>query len=156
MTGPVLIKFGVAASEVNVGYSEDGVPIDVQAYFDPIPSDDFGGRVGPPSDSQIVGGIAVVNIPLTKYEKTVIEKLSSFQASSVGTAGVFPTLGSFIRQDSIAKSLVLAGVNETITFSTAYLRRNFEFNAGLKWRRYMLGFECWMATASGRVLYTIA
>lgn len=151
MAGPVDITFDAVA----VGKSEDGVQINIQPFFDNIPCDDYGGRAGPPSDAQILGAIATVDCALSKYEKAVAEKLSSYQSSTSSTAGVLPTIGSFIRQDSIAKALLLDGTVQNLTFATAYLKRNYEMNAGTKWRRIVLGWECWMDAAATRVLFTI-
>ncbi len=158
MNGPVVVTW----NSVQLGFSEDGVQINIQPFFDQIPSDDFGGRAGPPSDSQILAAIATVDVALSKYDKAEVDKLTSYKAG--GAVGVLPPIGSFIRQDGLSAALLLDGVLEDLTFATAYLRRNQEFNSGTKWRRYVIGWECWvnatdlgsLSSLQNRTLFTQA
>lgn len=145
-SGPVVVTWNA----IQLGFSEDGARISVIPRYSEIPSDDFGGREGYPTDAQFMGAIASIQLPLTKYVKSVCDALSRFNAAGVvaspvaGNHGLLPPIGTFVRQDSLAASLLLDGVNEDITFATAFLRQNFEINSGTKWRTYMVGFECWM------------
>ncbi len=139
MTGPVVVTWNA----LPLGLSEDGVPVVIEPFYDNIPSDDFGGRAGPPSDAQLLGAIARIDVPLSKYDKAEVDKLSAFKSG--GSVGVLPAIGSFVRQDGLYAALLLNGVYEDLTFATAFLRRAMEFNSGTKWRRYVIGFECWMS-----------
>jgi hypothetical protein len=108
VAGPVLVKFGdTAADVVSLGYTRDGVSIRVEPRWIDIPSDDYGGEAGAPSDVQLVGGIALINAELTKFEDAEVEKLTAWSSAATtgvfaGTAGVFPTIGSLIHQDSLS------------------------------------------------------
>lgn len=138
MVGPVVVNF---ASD-DLGYSEDGIGITFQPFYDNIASDDFGGRAGPPADAQLLGVIATIDISLTKYEKAEVDQLiASFRSN--GQNGISPPVGSFVRQDVLGGILLLKGINEHLSFPFAYLKRNQEINSGTKWRRYTLGFEAW-------------
>lgn len=156
-SGPVVVTW----NEIQLGYSEDGCNVTVQPYFDQVKSDDFGGRAGPSADEQVLAGEATIDIPLTKYVKAELDKLSAFKKA--GTAGVFPPIGSFVRQDALFATLLLAGVNDQHQFLQAYLHRAYEFNSGTKYRRYMVGFKCGinqtdynaLSSPQNRTLFTI-
>lgn len=146
-SGPVVISFGAnVGGLVQLGFSEDGIKGVLQPFFDNVSSDDNGGRAGPPSDSQLLGAIATIDSEFSKYIKAEMDKLSSFKVG--GTAGVLPPVGSFVRQDGLGGVLRLSGINDTFTFNFAFVRRNFEFNTGTKYRRYLVGWECWMDRAN--------
>lgn len=142
-SGPVVPAFGVQGNMIQMGFSEDGCRLTVQPFFDNVHSDDFGGRAGPPSDSQLLGGVGIIRIEFTKYVKSEMDKLSSYQVG--GAAGLFPAIGKFVRQDGLCGILNLTGVNDTYSFAEAYLRENYEINTGTKWRKYIVGWEAWMA-----------
>jgi len=139
--GPVVVSW----NSQQIGYSEDGVQGIIQPRYDEIFSDDMGGRAGVPTDAQLLAGICSMDIVFTKYMKSICDGLSNFNANTVASQnGLFPAIGSFVRQDSLGASLVLTGVNETKTFALAFLRRNYEVNSGSRYRRYVCGFECWV------------
>lgn len=142
-SGPVVIKFGLTGNLIDLGFSEDGCRVTVTPFFDNVHSDDFGGRAGPPSDAQLLGAIATIDVEFTKYVKAELDKLSSFQVG--GVAGLMPAIGKFVRQDALAAVLNLTGVNDTYSFPEAYLKRNYEINTGTKYRKYIVGWEAWMA-----------
>ena len=156
--GPVVVTWNA----IQLGYSEDGCKMVVQPFFDRVSSDDFGGRAGPPADEQLLGAVATIDIPFTKYVKAEMDKLSAFKKN--GTAGILPPIGSFVRQDGLYATLLLAGINDNHTFLTAFLRRAQEINSGTKYRTYMVGFECWLnqtdytqlSQAQNRTLFTVA
>lgn len=141
-TSAAVVNFGPSAG-TDLGFSEDGVRITLTPFFDNVHSDDFGGRAGPPSDSQLLGGIATIDVDFTKYVKAELDKLSSYQVG--GEAGLFPHVGKFVRQDSLASILRITCKNEILTFAEAYLKRNYEINSGTKYRTYRVGWEAWMA-----------
>src|SRR5690349_15679735 len=98
-TGPSVVNWGLSQG-TDLGFSEDGARITLTPFFDNVHSDDFGGRPGPPSDSQLLGAIATIDIDFTKYVKAELDKLSAFQVN--GQAGVLPSIGKFVRQDGLA------------------------------------------------------
>lgn len=159
-TGPVVPKWN--ANEL--GYCEDGVQISLFPRYDDIYSDDMGGRGGVPTDSQFLGATASIRCLFTKYEKTRLDNVGGYSQAALtnNTKGLLPVLGSFVRQDSLAATLILVGVNELLTFETAFLRGNYEINSGTRMRRYLCDFEAWLnqtdythiTTAQTRRLYT--
>lgn len=145
-SGPCVANFGADVNTlVQLGFTENGFNGIIQPFFDEVKSDDNGGLRGPPSDAQLLGAIAIIDGDFTKYVKAELDKLSSFKRG--GTAGVLPPVGSFVRQDGLGGVLRLTGIHETITFSFAFIRRNFEFNSGTPYRKYKVGWECWMSQA---------
>lgn len=135
-SGPVVVTWNA----IQLGYSEDGCNVVIQPRWDEVKSDDFGGRAGTAADEQLLAGDATIDIPMTKYVKAELDKLTAFKKA--GTAGVFPPIGSFSRQDALFATLLLAGVNDQHQFLTASLYRAQEFNSGTRYRRYMIGFKC--------------
>lgn len=142
-TGPVVPSWNA----VQLGYCEDGVPVSIFPRVSEIFSDDMGGREGVPTDAQFLGATASIRLVLTKYVKDKCDLLSSMSQAALASnlnKGVMPVIGSFIRQDSLAAALLLPGVNESISFATAFLRGNYEINSGTKYRRYVCEFEAWL------------
>ena len=151
VTGSVLVSWGTASSEAELGYTRDGVQWSIQPMYLDVPSDDWAGQSGAPADSQLMGAIARINCEFTKYNKSNLDALSSFALG--GSAGVLPTLGTLMRQETKTGSLILAGTNETKTFSTTFIRSAFEANAGTRYRSYMVSFEGWLNATSTRVMF---
>lgn len=144
-SGPVVVSWNAS----QLGYGENGARISVIPRYADIHSDDFGGQEGYPTDSQFLGAVASINIALTKYNKDYCDKLGQFNSAALAVSGktgvgLFPAIGSFVRQDALYAGLLLDGVNEHLTFPTAFLRGNYEINAGTIYRTYMVQFECWM------------
>jgi hypothetical protein len=171
MTAPAFVHFTTLASEIlwggfELGFSEDGCQLTYQPRYDEIFSDDMGGRAGVPSDAQFVGAIGNIDLVLTKYDVDRCDQLSSFDARKLTTpaVGVMPPMGSFVRQDGLYAALMLRAPNETLSFATAFLRRNYEINSGTKYRRYICGFELWLnqtdltqlTSAQNRRLFTMS
>lgn len=161
-----MVNYGPGLQSLSsLGYCEDGVSVNIQPRFDEIFSDDMGGRGGVPSDAQLLGATATIDCLFTKYVKTLLDNIASFSSQQMNTAtkGLMPAIGSFVRQDSLAGVLVLTGINESLTFATAVLKRNYEVNSGTRYRRYICGFECWVnqtdytliAQAQTRRLFTM-
>lgn len=130
----------------DLGFAEDGAQLTIIPRFEDIHSDDMGGRGGAPSDAQFLGATGHIDFVFTKYLKARMDQLGSYDVRKLTTpaVGVMPVLGSFVRQDGLAGPLVLRAVNESLTFETAYLRRNYEINSGVRARRYICGFELWL------------
>jgi len=144
----------VTYNAVQLGYSRDGVQIRIEPKWIDIPSDDYGGASGAPADAQLVGAIATVTADLTKYDKAFTRALTGF--NKAGTVGTLPVLGTLMRQESEFAVLLLDGVNEDWTFSTAIMRQAQEVNKGTKFSTFMLGWECWINNTTARLLFTVA
>jgi len=155
--GATVVKF----KTVELLYSINGVSVNVQPYYRDIHSDDLGGESGPPCDSQLLGGIARINVEAYKGHQVEMDRLIGFEfavaaASSTSTPGTFPSIGTFVRQDGIGGELALVGSIITTTFPFAFCRGAIGFNSGTTARRYSASFEAWMDAAATRSLMTIA
>jgi len=150
VSGPVIVTFDA----VPLGYSRDGVRVEIAPRWLDVHSDDFGGEAGAPSDSQLMGAMATITAELTKFDAALVAALTSFEES--GTAGTLPTLGSFVRQSQLAATLLLNGSIQDWTFATAFLRRPMDFNAGMRYQTWTMGWEAWIDAAATRVLLALA
>lgn len=150
VAGPVIVTWNT----IQLGYSRDGVPIRIEPKWIDIQSDDYGGAAGAPSDIQLAGALCIVTAELTKYSKADCHALTSFYKG--GSAGVLPVIGSLIRQNSYHAALLLDGVNEDWTFSTAVIRQAIEVNKGTRYSTLVCGWECWINNTTARTLFTIA
>lgn len=158
VSGFCTVSFGDTGDLVALGISRDGVRYRIEPHMARIDSDDFGGADGPPCDEQIFGASAIINVEFTKYEQLQMEKLTSFDGGTTtnvfdATAGLLPTIGSFMIQDALAVELVLATANETKTFSTAWLKYSFESQMSSRSRSYFLGWYARIDAAATRVLF---
>lgn len=148
-----------------LGYSENGCPLNIQAKWDDVHSDDSGGLGGVPSDSQFLGAQGFLDLTFTKYQKAYMDNMASHNVAALtaGTKGLMPPIGTFARQGSMGGALVLTAPNEILTFAFAMLRANYEFNSGTPYRRYRCLFEVWLdqtnfdqlTTAQNRRLFTM-
>lgn len=162
--GGVGIRFMDKASEptstVNLGFTRDGVDLEVKKFWHVIHSDDFGGEAGHPADEQLLGAIVTITTELVKYEKDELDKLECHDpdgttSSFGGTAGTMPVIGSFMRQDGMYGKLALVGTTKTRTFPVCFPRSKTE-TIGTKSSVYTVTWEAWMDAVATRVLWTEA
>lgn len=150
MAGPVLVQWDNA----NLGYAEDKVTIQIQPFFDDIHTDAWGGLAGPFAERQLLGAIANIQVVFTKYDDTLVNALSSYDAA--GAVGMLPEIGSFVYQDNLYGPLELNGTKEQITFAYAHLGHAQEFNSSTRHRKYVAG---WIArlndVCTNRQLFTL-
>lgn len=162
--GRTLVKVGVdLAGQVDLGYSNNGVSVRVEPRYLDIPSDDYAGDAGAPSDSQIVGAIARISIQLHKFDQSEFDKLSRYAGATVPGAagppagpqiGEIPVLGSFLRQDSYLQYLSLDGTLKRMHFPKAFVRDAWETNAATRYSSGNVVFEAWIDDPSTRLLFT--
>lgn len=145
----MLVKFG----SLDLGFTRDGVTIRIEPRWLDVPSDDFAGANGIPSDAQFMGAIALIQADLTKYDKDEVRKLTSFEKA--GTAGVLPQLGTLIRQEEETSNLELDGKNEDWLFDVAFNRQALEVNKGTRYSTFVCGWEAWIGDTQARVLFGI-
>jgi hypothetical protein len=154
VAGKVIVTFTMSGSARQLGYTRDGAMIVIDGKFNEIPSDDYGGAGGAPSDRQFLGGEAIIQIDLTKYDRTYVHALTSY--NDAGAVGVFPAYGSLMRQDSLASTLLLDGEFEDWTFTTAYPIGSQEFNKGTRYSSWQMTFVGVVSDVSQRALFTYA
>lgn len=151
MSGPASVQFDA----VDLGVNRGEIPINVQPFYGNVPTDEFAGDQGPPADAQFFGAIATVQVQLTKYELTNVEKvLRLVPVTSTSYAyGQFPLIGTFVKQQGMARVLQLTSANETRQFDYALIRNPYELNMSSRYRAYMMTFEIWMDAAATRQLW---
>lgn len=151
MSGPATVTFDGQVLGLNRGE----IPISIQPRFIDVPTDEFGGSEGVPADAQFMGAIATVQLQLTKYDPTIMQKVLRLVpfASSSYEYGEFPAIGTFVKQQGMARALKLTSINETRLFDVAFIRNPFECNMSARYRVYMVSFECWMDAAATRELF---
>ena len=155
--GPAVINW----NGVELGISEDGVPIVTEPKFLDIYSDDFGGRSGVPADRQFLGAIARIIVRMPKFNRVFFEGLSSWMnfntnpGSGVSpaftpTAGLVPRMGSLVRNVGVPGTmpqfeaqLQIVSSSRTFTFANAHVFNTWEVNVGSRYAIAMAGFECW-------------
>lgn len=142
--GATLVTF----KTVELGYSIDGVNVQLNEKWYDLFSDDLGGLEGEPCDSQLLGADGMISVDFLKADQNEIERLSSFEGAGAGgtgssTAGTLPAYGTFARQDGLAGSLILSAANKTITFPVAKLRGGQSFRAGTKARQWSANWVAW-------------
>lgn len=153
VAGPVIVTF----DSLQLGYTRDGARIRLEPKWGDVHSDDYGGAGGAPADAQILGAVATVTCELTKYDIAELHKLTAFgEDPASATAFTLPAYGTLVRQDSKTQVLLLDGVNEDWTFSTAFVRQAMEVNKGTRFSTFMVGFECWVNAATTRLLAAVS
>ena len=144
---------GTVGSFTDLGINRDAIPINIEVKFLDVPADDYGGEAGTPADVQILGGIATIDLELTKFELATIEKY--LLGHLVTTAGTFEELGTFLRQQSKGFALKLTSTRAV---------RQFDFGAfiggqpsgvsqGVRYSSYRLSYRALLDAASTRKLY---
>ena len=154
VSGATLVKFGVEAAEVDLGYTEDGAQITIQPQYSELFSDDWGGTGGAPADSQLLGARAFIRLRLTKYDIANVQALTSFDVG--GAVGVLPQFGELVRQDTHYGNLILDGANADYTFAEAFVKEAFEINSGTRAQVCQMAFEAWLDDNTARTLFTYA
>ena len=145
----------------DLGYTRDGANVRYQYFYEDIKSDDYGGDGGMHADSQFLGISAQIDVELVKYDKFILYDTLSLapvpdevdvekvvDPSGTNNSDGLGAIGTFMRQDSKAAALTLAGSAETHTFAKAFLRGPAEYNVGLKYRTVMLTFEAWVNSST--------
>jgi hypothetical protein len=139
-TGPTLVQWPSNAK--SLGYADDRIQIEERPFWEDIRNDAFGGAAGMPSDVQYLGSIAIVTCNLNRFVVANLEDLAAID-SIPGTAyGTMPAVGLFMRQNTMAGSLILSNRTEILTYSVAFLRQGRRFNVGTRHQIYSLVFEC--------------
>jgi hypothetical protein len=71
----VFVDSGASNALEKIGYCQDGVRIDYQPFKIPVPCDDMGGSEGPPTDVQLLGEIAHIQMEFTRWNLSIAKKV---------------------------------------------------------------------------------
>lgn len=150
VAGFVIVTF----NGYQLGVSRDGVTIRIEPRWAEIPTDDFGGSGGTPSDIQHLGALAHVQCDLNAYDEAEVHKLTSFVAG--GSAGIMPQIGTLMKQESKTSTLLLDGKNQDWTFDVAFPQQPQEVNKGTRFSTFVLGFTCLINNTDDRELFVVS
>ena len=89
VSGPaeILINTGAAGALASLGWTAEGVDITAEALRLDVPGDQNGGSDGVPIEIQDFGATFRVRMELTKWEKTVGDRLKALFNAVTGTGG---------------------------------------------------------------------
>lgn len=145
----------------SLGINRESIPIVIQPKFLDVPSDDWAGADGAPADAQFMGGIAIIQLSLTKFERADCDRLLDGYLFTGSVAGSFIPFGSFMRQESRMFSLQLDSTGTTkaderlMTFTHCFVRGGGAVGQGTRYSSYDMTIEAWMNSSTARLLYTL-
>jgi hypothetical protein len=115
-----------------------------QAFHHDVPGDEHGGPQGPPIDIQILGRIYHVRTELSKYDRTVANKVRArLKSNGAALAGTMQTadIGTLMIQDVKYMRVLLDNANDPMNFAVAFLREPIEVGLGTKFSSLIVEFE---------------
>ena len=157
--GPALVNIQFAGGQAlqNIGLNREAIPIQIQPQFLDVECDDFGGPDGVPSDVQMLGGIAQVQLSLTKFELAAIDKLLDGVSYEGGPgAGTFDEFGQFIRLGGKFFQLQLLSNYRAWLATHCFVRGGGVVGQGTRYSSYDMTIECHMHGSATRALYGIS
>ena len=144
---------------VEIGISSDGVDVGIDPRWNDIATDCYGGRSGPPGESQLLGAIVRVAAEITAYEKNKLHRFPAYNpdhADLVNGIGevAMPEIGTFVRQGNnpLGRTLDIRGTVGRLVLPFAFLRQPQDFNLGTKSSLWNVGWECWLDGVQSRKL----
>lgn len=159
VAGPVLIRTstGVNSALENLGFSEDGVRVQVQEFTNPVKTDVAGDA---PADVQAMGTVGHISGRISAFDDAIVMKLLARMAGVVSdTDGVTGVLGTLYQAGSLSHRLILVGANKIYRFNTAKLEGAFDTKIGTKYTVNDMRWFAWapitaaLTTPNGVVLY---
>lgn len=144
-----------------LGVNRESIPVVIQPKFLDVPSDDWAGADGAPSDAQFMGAIATIQLSLTKVELALADRLIDGLMYATNTAGAYPAFGSFIRLGGFMFGLKLnsqqtAKADEkAITLPYCFVRGGGAVGQGTRYSSYDLTIEAWLNNNLNRQLYSV-
>lgn len=136
---------GSMSTRVPLGYSLDGVRVNVQQFERPIFGDQNGGQDGPPVDYLLHGEIATVSFVLIDYTAATLKTLRSLITTIYGQPPAPGTLvmGGVLGNDA-DNSIVLQieSANDPHSFPHAFWTNPWDFNLGTNETQQAMVFTC--------------
>ena len=150
--GVTTVKVNIDASLETLGYCLDMAEIRDQSFHHDVPGDEHGGPQGPPIDIQLLGRIAHVRVELSKYDKTIEQKLRArLKSEGAANAGIMDTadIGTLMIQDTKTFRVLLSNANDPRNFPICLIREPIEVAAGTKFSTLILEFEAHRNQSTG-------
>jgi len=112
-----------------LGYSIDGVDIELIPKHNDVPIDVFGGSKGTPGDVQILSEEAVISCVLIAWDWSVLNSALA-NSRAVGTTGLLATSGTLLGANSYLKSLLIGSPIDGVPwrFASTYVVSPSRFN----------------------------
>ena len=151
--GPADIKVGTGTGGAleELGYTARGADVRLQGYAVDVPGDQNGGEQGPPIEIAHLGNSAIVRIELTKFDKSVLDKLKAGLRDV--TPGAIPGAGTLVFAGARHFQLLIDSVGDPHWFPRATLAKEpKEYNVGTLYQRAVVEFLCYRDPTS-KVLY---
>lgn len=130
--GPAQVFVGTGASAAYewLGYSQDGVDVQLIASYRDVFSD-FGGP-DVPVDSQFMGESGFISMTLNKYNETVLQELAGRRVGTGITPGQIEAqgLGSLMIAEGYAYPICIKCPYNTKSFQTGLIVPGYAFSAG--------------------------
>ena len=128
----IFVGTGTSAAYEFLGYTQDGVQLQLLAAYEDIMSD-FGGPAIP-VDSQFMGEHGYISATLNKYNESVLQKLAARRQGVGGSvvAGRIESngLGSLMVAEAYAVKILLLCPYAAKTFQSSSIVPCYEFSAG--------------------------
>lgn len=107
--GATLIQVGTgsAAALEDLGYTVNGVDIEEQNFYIDVHGDEHGGDAGPPIDIQWVGQLHILRMTLSKFDKTILDKIRPGLRGKVLGEVLAADIGSLIFAGGFSYRVVL-------------------------------------------------
>lgn len=153
--GVTTIKVDAGDGLETLGYALDMPEHRDQAFYHDVPGDEHGGPQGPPIDVQYLGRVAHVRCEMSKYDKTVAQKVyARLNGEGAAKWGTIDTadIGSLMIQSSLTMRVLLSNANDPRNFPTCIVREPVEVGVGTKFSTLMFEFEAHRNQSTG-VLY---
>lgn len=155
VAGKCKVRTDIGAGLVDLGFSINGVQIIERPFFANIPGDENGGDEGPPVDKQFMGELHYIRLEMSKWDDTVMAAIRAKLKGNTEASSFTP--GSLVIAGSFFFRLLLIANNFTRNYLVAVPSEPFEMNAGTRWSRAVIEFEChrvpWTAGSNAGVMW---
>lgn len=167
--GPVKVEWaprdpsdGSLEPAVELGINREAIPMIITPKFLDVPSDDWGGPDGVPSDAQFMGATAQIQLSLTKTVVANADAMLDGLAYLGKTAGTFTEpIGAFIRTYWMGQLILNGNVispatgRKSVTFPRCFVRGGGVVGHGTRYASYDFQIEAWLDGYQTRQLYAI-
>lgn len=148
--GLVTVKVDASAAQdtlETLGFTINGADISENPFLLPVYGDEHGGEAGPPIDYQNMGEEHDITLRLTKWDKTVEDKIRNALRSS-GTPGQLPTPGQFLVQDDQYFRVVLdaADNDHDLDYPICIVKQPKTLNKGTRHEQLLFVFTALMSS----------
>lgn len=141
--GAALIRVGTGSGGAlaDAGYSQNGVDLAFDGYFQNVPCDSHGGDDGPPAEILYHGETARIRIEMTKWDATVVEVLNG-RLRGLGAPGTPAGPGILMFAGGYDFRLLILTANLPYNFPRTILRAPIELpRRGSKFSIVVAEFE---------------